>query len=842
MRDRIPVLLTLTLLLLLPAGPLAAETIHVPEDVATLQGAIDVASPGDIVEVADGTWSGEGFYEIDYAGKAITVRSANGPENCTLEFGYEDGFIFDDGEGRGSVMEGFTISGASSSGPGAVVVYGCSPTISGNVFYQVRGLVLTCSGEGSPLITGNTFEGCSNGPYFWGGSTAELVDNTISGIWASGVWAIDSEVVIDNNIITGCISNGNPGGGIEVNGCSPTITNNVIRGNYSAGNGGGISVEDGSPLIANNLIEYNGTEANGGGIAIGWDSGPVLVNNTIVGNYCGEYGEGAGIRLGSGPVPPEIRNCIIWGNTNYSGEPEAIVIVRGDLDLLVSYSAIEGGWEGTGNTDADPLFAGGALCDYYLGQVAAGQAANSPCVDAGDPADEIPEGTTRTDSAPDTGTVDMGYHHQVWSGSGMPPQTLITNGPVGEVDSDVVNFVVTAEDRGNPPLPVSWSWRLDYGEWSAYGTQAMITLRGYGQGIHAFEVRAKNSAGLVDPTPAVRPFMHWGRDYYWAWENKVTGPGPGEFNPTLVRTKTAQWEAYGIARYGVNVACGNLDGTGFDEVLTGPGPGAVFGPHVRGFSRTGDPVPGVSFLAYGTNKYGVKVAAGDVDADGRDEIITGAGPGAVFGPHVRGWDYEGTTISAIPGISYFAYGTLKYGVNVACGDLDGDGRDEIVTGAGPGAVFGPHVRGWRYQGGSIASMPSVSYFAYGTLKYGVNVACGDIDGDGIDEIVTGAGPGQIFGAHVRGWNYDGAISPMPGVSYFAFESRYGVNVSTGDITGDGVEEVLTAVGPDPEALPRVRAWSVDTGEVYRLNGSEGDFQPYDDWMTHGATVAGGNLD
>jgi len=40
----------------------------------------------------------------------------------------------------------------------------------------------------------------------------------------------------------------------------------------------------------------------------------------------------------------------------------------------------------------------------------------------------------------------------------------------------------------------------------------------------------------------------------------------------------------------------------------------------------------------------------------------------------------------------------------------------------------------------------------------------------------------------------------------------------------------------------VRAWSVDTGEVYRLNGSEGDFQPYDDWMTHGATVAGGNLD
>ncbi len=93
-------------------------------------------------------------------------------------------------------------------------------------------------------------------------------------------------------------------------------------------------------------------------------------------------------------------------------------------------------------------------------------------------------------------------------------------------------------------------------------------------------------------------------------------------------------------------------------------------------------------------------------ADGFDEIITGAGPGAVFGPHVRGWNYDGTPgVTPVPGVSYFAYGTPKWGVNVSAGDIDGDGYDEIVTGAGPGAVYGPHVRGWNVDGGTAAAMP-----------------------------------------------------------------------------------------------------------------------------------------
>jgi len=328
----------------------------------------------------------------------------------------------------------------------------------------------------------------------------------------------------------------------------------------------------------------------------------------------------------------------------------------------------------------------------------------------------------------------------------------------------------------------------------------------------------------------------------------VTGPGPGEFNPSLVRVyglavdrNVTEWHAYGVDRWGVNVALGQLDGVGGPEVLAGAGPGPIFGPHVRGFTIDGTPLPGVSFLAYGTNKWGVNVASGDLDGDGYDEIITGAGPGEVFGPHVRGWNWDGSgSPQPIPGISYFAYGTPKWGVNVNCGDIDGDGYDEIVTGAGPGAVYGPHVRAWNCDGGGAVAIPQVSFLAYGTNKFGVNVCCGDIDGDGIDEMVTGAGPGAVFGPHVRAWNWDGtgATQSIPAVSYFAYGyTQWGVNVSCSDLDEDGIDEIITGAGPGAGHEPRVRGWNYDGEALTAMTGV--DFLAYSPaTVTHGVKVAG----
>jgi len=306
----------------------------------------------------------------------------------------------------------------------------------------------------------------------------------------------------------------------------------------------------------------------------------------------------------------------------------------------------------------------------------------------------------------------------------------------------------------------------------------------------------------------------------------LIGPGPGPDNRAEVRGfvpgggMAVSFVAYGVDKYGVNVAAGGIDGEAGQEIITGAGPGAVFGPQVRAFAGNGTPVPGASFLAYGTNKYGVNVSAGDLDGDGRDEFVTGAGPGAVFGPHVRAFGYAGGTVTPVNGVSYFAYGTPKWGVNVACGDIDGDGMDEIVTGAGPGTVYGPHVRGWNVDGGTAAAMSAVSFLAYGTNKYGVNVTCGDIDGDGIDEIITGAGPGVVFGPHVRGWNVDGgAATAIGNISYFAYDTtEYGVNVSTGDLDGDGIDEILTGLGPGEDFTARVRGWNYDGAVLDAMDG------------------------
>jgi len=333
-------------------------------------------------------------------------------------------------------------------------------------------------------------------------------------------------------------------------------------------------------------------------------------------------------------------------------------------------------------------------------------------------------------------------------------------------------------------------------------------------------------------------------------ESILAGPGPAEGNSPLVRlfppeqgaAPAVEFQAYGAAHYGVNVASGELDGHGGNEIITGAGPGAIYGPHVRGFASSGTPLPGLSFLAYGTSKYGVNVAAGDLDGDGLDEIITGAGPGAVFGPHVRGWIYRGAAgVTPFPGVSYFAYGTPKWGVNVATGDLDGDGYDEIITGAGPGAVYGPHVRGWNVDGGKAVAIPGVSFLAYGTPKFGVNVGCGDVDGDGIDEIVTGAGPGSGFAPHVRGWNHDGnGVTPLPGFSFFAWQTEplsFGVNVWAGtDLDRDGRADVVAGRGPDPTADTEVKVFAYDGEEVTELLSLEAFTG-----LTHGATVAAGRF-
>ena len=115
--------------------------------------------------------------------------------------------------------------------------------------------------------------------------------------------------------------------------------------------------------------------------------------------------------------------------------------------------------------------------------------------------------------------------------------------------------------------------------------------------------------------------------------------------------------------------------------------------------------------------------------------------------------------------------------------MNGDGKAEIVTGPGQGAR--PQVRVFDERG-KLESQ----FFAYGkNLRSGVNVAAGDLNGDGKAEIVTG--PGQGGGPHIRMFNGSGReIRP----SFFAFEKgfRNGIAVSVVDINRDHGNEILVS--------------------------------------------------
>ena len=235
--------------------------------------------------------------------------------------------------------------------------------------------------------------------------------------------------------------------------------------------------------------------------------------------------------------------------------------------------------------------------------------------------------------------------------------------------------------------------------------------------------------------------------------------------------------------------------------------GAGGGPQVVVYSAaTGAVVR--SFYAYDPSfTGGVTVATGDVNGDGVDDVIVGAGPGG--GPNVKVFDgRSGDLVSSI-----FAYEpTFTGGVIVAAGDVNGDGFDDVIVGSGIGG--GPRVHVFSGADGSDL----LDFFAYeSTFRGGVNVASGNFDAKAYDDIVTSPG----FGGGPRVVIFDG-MSLNQLASYFAFDpnSRAGVNAATGQFEGGDVTDVIAGTGTG--SAPAVQVFRGTTAtSIQSLNSFPG---------------------
>ncbi len=432
MRDRLNVLVSFAVLAVVSSAP--AATIEVPAESATIQAAIQIAAPGDVILVAAGTYVGL----IDTQGKAIELRSEDGPETTILSGGGLGRVLqVANGEGPDTIIDGFTVTnGFMTWGAGMINYKGAHPTVRNCIFENNSGQY--GAGMANYMGSNPVVENC-----IFRNNTAVLgagMNNFFSSPTVSDC-VFDSNVAADEAIFT-------EGGGVAGRESMATFLRCSFLNNHSQGSGGGIHLRNNTFNVLIDCEFYGNTTgtSDGGALYATLGSSVSVLNSRFVGNNGHRFGGAVSVSpfekafaefvncefvgnhntmfsggaIHANGIDLTVVNCSFVNNTSASSIGGGIAFQGEDGSLTVLNSIFRGNetlsgaafeersqisnqlfvpftvhnniidqlelFTGNGNFDADPMFVDVDGPDDVLGTLDddVSLMPGSPCIDAGD--------------------------------------------------------------------------------------------------------------------------------------------------------------------------------------------------------------------------------------------------------------------------------------------------------------------------------------------------------------------------------------------------------------------------------------------------------------------------